>query len=51
MSTSNIPIKDSVDELILCLYCLKEKNHSKRFPSNHALKWHLTNQHRGEIAR
>ncbi len=42
------PLKDS-PELILCKFCIKIKNRSKKFQSLHALKWHLHHNHGDEI--
>jgi len=47
MSENSLPIKDS--EIILCKYCIRIKNRSKRFSSLHALRWHVTHHHKDEV--
>ena len=49
LSRSIVPIKYSTNGLILCVYCIKIKNRSKRFASFHALTWHITHEHQEDI--
>jgi len=50
MNNINTPIKYSQNGLILCAYCIKIKNRSKRFSSFHALRWHVTHYHELEVS-
>jgi len=45
MSTrTETQIKDSVS-LILCNICIEDKGRSRKFSSQHSLKWHRTHEH------
>lgn len=49
LSRSIVPIKYSSNGLILCAYCIKIKNRSRRFESIFALTWHITHEHQEDI--
>ena len=44
-----LPIKYSKNGLILCAYCIKIKDRSKRFDSTFALTWHITHEHQEDM--
>ena len=47
MVSIEIPIKDST--FLLCGICKENKGRSRKFHTEHALKYHLTYYHRGEL--
>lgn len=49
MISNEIPIKLSLDGLILCVYCYTIKGRSKKFKSNRALSYHITHEHKDDI--
>jgi len=50
MIANTLPIKDS-KPFLLCSICKKEKGRSRKFRSNHALKWHKTHCHSGDLSQ
>ena len=48
MVSLDLPIKYSIQGLILCKICLRIKNRSKRFSSIHALQWHVSHHHKDD---
>ena len=49
LSSKILHIKYSKNGLILCAYCIKIKDRSKRFDSTFALTWHITHEHQEDM--
>ena len=49
MSKTDIAIKESIKEFLLCAYCIKIKGRSKKFKTTFALTWHTTHLHQDDI--